>query len=449
MDRRRTYAMFAIVTLTAALGSLTQTSVNSMLSGVQGSFGTPESVSQWLTTIYMLVIGITVPLVTHLARRYTVRALIFTAQAFMFVGALIAAVAPSFAVLLASRVLQAMSTGIMLLVMQTIAMTRFPPGQNATAMGIAGIAMGFAPNIGPLFGGLLVNSWGWRSFFWILAAIIVVLVLATVAFVRKRKHEMQEAHLDYLSALLSTLGFGCVLLSFSTAAYSPLSDPTIWIGLTVGVVCVIWFVMRQRHITFPLISMGIFKSRTYVVSFIAQNLLNASFMGITLILPLFIVNIAGMTPVDAGLVFLPTTILAVIFNPLAGILSDRIGARPVIVCSAVLLVAGSAAMAFITAETPFWLITALQVVRGIGVSSIIGPLNSWGMHRLPPKNMIDGSAFFTTVRQACASFGTALMMLLISVVGGALGYNLALGLSALFAFGVLVCSVFFVRDLES
>lgn len=449
MDNRRTYAMFAIVTLTAALGALTQTSMNSMLSGVQESFGTPESVSQWLTTIYMLVIGVTVPLVTHLARRYSVRTLIFVALAFMLVGAVIAAFSPNFGILLFARVLQAVSAGIMLPVMQTIAMTRFPPGQNATAMGIAGIALGFAPNIGPLFGGLLVDSWGWRSFFWILSGIIVVLALATLAFVRKREHQMHDAHLDYLSALLSTVGFGCVLLSFSTAAYRPITDPAIWMGLVVGIVCVSWFVLRQRRIKHPLIHMSIFESHTYVVSFIAQNLLNASFMGITLILPLFIVNVAQMTPVDAGLVFLPTTILAAVFNPLAGILSDKIGPRPVIVVSAFLLVAGSGAMAFITADTPFWLITALQVVRGIGVSSIIGPLNSWGMHKLPVENMIDGSAFFTTVRQACASFGTALMMLLISVVGGALGYNLALGLSALFAVGVLICSVFFVRDLKS
>ena len=441
--------MFAIVTLTAALGALTQTAMNSMLSGVQASFGTPESVSQWLTTIYMLVIGITVPLVTHLARRYAVRTLIFVALAFMLVGALIAAAAPNFYVLLFARVLQGISTGMMLPVMQTIAMTRFPRGQNATAMGIAGIALGFAPNIGPLFGGLLVDSWGWRSYFWILVCIIIALAIATIVLVRKRAHEVHDAHLDYLSALLSTVGFGCVLLSFSTAAYRPIADPTIWIGLVVGIVCVAWFIVRQHRIKHPLIHMSIFQSRTYVVSFIAQNLLNASFMGITLILPLFIVNIAGMTPVDAGLVFLPTTILAAIFNPLAGILSDKIGPRPVVVSAAILLVAGSGAMAFITADTPFWLITALQVVRGIGVSSIIGPLNSWGMHKLPMDNMIDGSAFFTTVRQACASFGTALMMLLISVVGGALGYILALGLSAALAVGVLICSVFFVRDLDS
>lgn len=441
--------MFAIVTLTAALGALTQTSMNSMLGGVQATFGTPESVSQWLTTIYMLVIGITVPLVTHLARRYAVRTLIFVALAFMFVGAVIAALSPNFYVLLFARVLQGVSTGIMLPVIQTIAMTRFPRGQNATAMGVAGIALGFAPNVGPLCGGLLVDSWGWRSFFWILLIVIIALAIVTLVLVPKREHEVHDAHLDYLSALLSTVGFGCVLLSFSTAAYRPVTDPTIWVGLAVGVICVVWFVLRQRRIKHPLIHMSIFKSHTYVVSFIAQNLLNASFMGITLILPLFIVNVAQMTPVDAGLVFLPTTILAAVFNPLAGILSDKIGPRPVIVVSAFLLVAGSGAMAFITADTPFWLITVLQMLRGIGVSSIIGPINSWGMHKLPMDNMIDGSAFFTTVRQACASFGTALMMLLISVVGGALGYNLALGLSALFAVGVLICSVFFVRDLKS
>lgn len=449
MDNRRTYAMFAIVTLTAALGALTQTSMNSMLSGVQESFGTPESISQWLTTIYMLVIGVTVPLVTHLARRYSVRTLIFVALAFMLVGAVIAAFSPNFGILLFARVLQAISAGIMLPVMQTIAMTRFPARPKRDGHGPCRHRTWLRTQYRPALRRSARGLVGWRSFFWILSGIIVVLALATLAFVRKREHQMHDAHLDYLSALLSTVGFGCVLLSFSTAAYRPITDPAIWMGLVVGIACVSWFVLRQRRIKHPLIHMSIFKSHTYVVSFIAQNLLNASFMGITLILPLFIVNVAQMTPVDAGLVFLPTTILAAVFNPLAGILSDKIGPRPVIVVSAFLLVAGSGAMAFITADTPFWLITALQVVRGIGVSSIIGPLNSWGMHKLPVENMIDGSAFFTTVRQACASFGTALMMLLISVVGGALGYNLALGLSALFAVGVLICSVFFVRDLKS
>lgn len=325
-DRRRTYIMFAIVTLACAFGSLAQTATNSMLGGVQASFGTDENTGQWLTTIYMLTIGITVPLVTHLSRRFSVRRLILVSLAFTLVGLLVSAVAPTFLALVCGRVLQAIGTGITLPILQTIAMTRFPPGQNATAMGIAGIAMGFAPNIGPLIGGVLVGTLGWRSFFWMLLAAAAALAVATLLLVSRHEHKPQDAHLDFASFLLSTLGFGGLLLGFSNAANMPLAEAAVWLPALVGVVCLVWFIARQRRIEHPLISMDIFGLRTYVVSFVAQNCLFASFMGITLIVPLFVINVMQLTPVDAGLVFLPVTVLAIVFNPLAGILSDKIGA---------------------------------------------------------------------------------------------------------------------------
>lgn len=446
--------MFAIVTLACALGSLSQTATNSMLGGVQASFGTDENTGQWLTTIYMLTIGITVPLVTHLSRKFSLRTLIFISLAFFIAGSVVAAIAPNFLILVLGRVLQAIGTGITLPILQTIAMTRFPAGQNATAMGIAGIAMGFAPNIGPLIGGVLVGTLGWRSFFWILLICLVALVLATLLFVSRNEHESQEAHLDFISFLLSTLGFGGLLLGFSNAANMALAEPAVWVPVVIGAICLVWFVMRQKRIQHPLITMDIFRSRTYVISFVAQNCLFASFMGITLILPLFVINTMQLTPVDAGLVFLPVTILAIVFNPLAGILCDKIGARPVIVCASIFLFVGAFALAFVDEATPFWLVTLWQVIRGIGVSSLIGPLNSWGMGGLEPRTMIDASAFFTTTRQASASFGTALMMLLLAVCGStmtvgaasAFGFHLAFGLSAAFSLAVLACAVFFVRD---
>ena len=95
-------------------------------------------------------------------------------------------------------------------------------------------------------------------------------------------------------------------------------------------------------------------------------------------------------------------------------------------------------------DTPLWLIMTLQGIRGMGVSTLIGPLVSWGLSGLGHDVMVDGSAFFTTVRQACASFGTALMMACIIMSGGvagSVGYQVALGLSALFAVAVLVCAL--------
>lgn len=449
MDKKRTYLLFAIITLTCAIGNLSQTATNAMLTGIEATFGTPESVSQWLTTIYMLVTGITVPLVVHFAKRFTSRALVLISQVFGLVGTIVGTLAPDFLVLLAARVLQAISTGITLPLIMTFAMTRFPAGKNATAMGIAGIAMGFAPNIGPLIGGALVNTLGWRSFFWIFAIIFAVMIAVTLGLVRKNERETQKAHLDYPSALLSTVGFGGLLLACSNAAYIAIYEPIVWAPLIVGVICIVWFILRQTRIETPLISMRIFKSRTFTVSFVLLCLLFASFMGITLILPLFVTNVSGLTPLDSGMVFLPATCVAIIFNPLSGIASDKLGARPVLLFAAIFLAFGAASMVFMDANTPLWLMAALQGIRGVGVGSTIGPLNSWGLQKLAPDIIMDGSAFSTAVRQACASLGTACMMLLVVLVGGTLGYSLALGLSAVLAICVLVGTVLFVRELDS
>ena len=96
-----------------------------------------------------------------------------------------------------------------------------------------------------------------------------------------------------------------------------------------GAAALVWFVKRQRALEQPLIDMGIFKSKTYTAGFIAQGLLCASFMGITLLVPLYIEGLRGGTPLEAGMVLLPGTVAALIVNPLAGYLTDKIGARPV------------------------------------------------------------------------------------------------------------------------
>lgn len=133
------------------------------------------------------------------------------------------------------------------------------------------------------------------------------------------------------------------------------------------------------------------------MSFWAANALFASFMGITLIIPLFIENQWGGTALQAGLALLPGTVASFIVNPLAGWLVDRIGARPVVVVASVFLAVGAVSMAFIDEATPFWAIVALQGVRATGVSGLIGPLTSWGMADLPHEIMTDGSSFGTAV----------------------------------------------------
>lgn len=459
-ERGHNYALFAIVVITCALGSLTQTVMNSMLTGVCEDFAIDAAVGQWVTTIYMLVMGITVPVVTYLSRRFSLKRLVFLALGFYFAGSVVGFFAPNFPVLLVARVLQAIATGITLPLVQTVAMTRFPRERTGTAMGIGGIAMGFAPNIGPLIGGALAGTWGWRSFYIILAVLLALLFVATVLTVKSHGDHETDAVFDFPSFLMSTVGFGGLLLGASNAATMALANPQVWIPAVVGVAFIVAFILRQRRVAHPLISMDIFGSRHFRAAFVGQNCLFASFMGITLVLPLYIQGPCGMTALEAGIAFIPATVVALFVNPLAGILLDKVGPRVVCITGAAFLTVGAASFVFLDATTPLWLLTFWQGVRAVGVSALVGPLNSWGLSGLPGKIIMDGSAFFATVRQASASLGTALMMLLISVLGAgaaagaavdagatlaALPYQAAFGLSSLFAAVVLVTAVWKIR----
>lgn len=454
-ERGRVYALFALVTLACALGNLSQTAVNSMLLGIGAEFAVDASVSQWLTTAYMLVMGITVPTVAFLTRRLGTRRLFLLAQGVFFAGSIACMAAPAFAVLLVGRVLQGIASGIMLPFVQSIAMTRFPPGQNGTAMGIAGIALGFAPNVGPIMGGIAVESWGWRSFFALLVVLLALLLAATVLLVARDDEGQRSAAPDALSLVLSTLGFGGLLLAFSNASSMSVGSPLVWAPLVAGALFLAMFVARQNRIERPLIDLRVFRVPSFRVGFVVQNLLYGSFLGITLVVPLFVMGPCGGTAVDAGLVFVPAIAVALIFNPLAGALSDRLGARMVVLVSTCFLLAGSILMTLADESTPLWMLMAMNTVRAVGVSASIGPITAWSLAGLPREIMIDGSAFSATVRQACGALGTAVMVLLIALASGGdaaggltagvLGCRLAFGFAALLAAGMLVTTWWKVR----
>lgn len=292
-EHRQTIVLFALVVLASSVGNLAQTGLNAMLSSVCFEFGIAEGVGQWLTTSYMLVLGVVVPLSSYFMGRFRLKDLTLIAIALFAVGALVSAIAPSFAVLFLGRLAQAVAAGMLLPLVQTIAMTRFPDGRKATAMGISGIAMGFAPNIGPTIGGAMVESLGWRSFFWLLVALTVVVGLACQFAVKRRDDASYPAGFDVLSFALSALGFGGLLMGASEVSSYSFIHPFVWAPLIAGAVCLFAFAKRQRSLENPLVDLAIFDNREFVDGFWALNCLFASFMGITLLVPLYIEGLCG------------------------------------------------------------------------------------------------------------------------------------------------------------
>ncbi|MGI6217289.1 MAG: DHA2 family efflux MFS transporter permease subunit [Coriobacteriales bacterium] len=442
-------ALFTIMVLGAATGNLAQTALNTMLTTIVVDFGIDVSVGQWATTIYMLSLGIVVPTTSFITKKMQFRNYLFLSLSIFLVGGIVDAIAPTFLVLLVGRVLQAASAGLMTPVMQTIAITRFPPERQGTVMGIAGIAMGFAPNIGPTIGSLFMQGLGWRAFFIFLAAIPLVLLICTFFLLKKEEFEPMPVKFDATSFIFSAIAFGGLLAGLSQVSNVGFENIAVWVAIAIGVIFLVIFIKRQNRVDNPLINLSIFKSKHYKLGFWMQNLLFGSFMGVTLVIPLYTENVLGQGPVVAGMVLLPGAIAALIFNPLGGWLGDKIGKERVMVIGATLYFTGALLSLLFAETTPVWLVALLHVVRGAGVSTTMSCSIVWMLGELPKRNVNDGSSFTLLVRQACSSFGTAIMIFIVtatsSFLPGVGPYRMAFLFSAALGLALFVLTIVSVR----
>ena len=167
-------------------------------------------------------------------------------------------------------------------------------------------------------------------------------------------------------------------------------------------------------------------------------------MGITLVIPLYVVYVLGGTSLDAGLVALPSTFTALLVNPISGILADKTTPRLAALIFVSFLAVGSVTCVFVSHDTPLWLLTTWQTIRAIGVSGLIGPLLTYSLAGLKGPLVPHGSAASVVIRQVAATFGTALMVFCMTMVTALVGatsplpYQVAFGFSAVLALACLV-----------
>lgn len=444
-------ALFALVVVGTGLGGMTQTALNTMAADVLADLHTDIGWGQWLTTIYIFCMGAAVPLASYVQRRLSVRTLMLVSFGLYLVGSACDFAAVNFPMLIIGRVMEAVSTGILMPLLQTIAMTRFPSTMHGTAMGFAGIALGFAPNMGPVLGGAIATNVGWRFLFLILVVASIILIAGTLIAVHEQDVKDRAATLDVASLCLSTFGFGGLLLSFTAAANVPLSHPLVWASLLVGIACLVVFMRRQRSLALPLVNLRIFGFKPYVANLVSQCFLYGCFVGMTLVIPLTIVEGAGYTALEAGLVLFPGALAALVFEPGAGWLSDRFGTRRVAIAGGVMLSLGAVTIAFVPLSAPLWVFALCQMVRCMGLTTLIPSTTAAALGPLGREGITtDGSATLIMCRQISAALATAVMVFLLKLFTTpetpVLGYSMALGFSGLLAVLCLLCVILFVHD---
>jgi EmrB/QacA subfamily drug resistance transporter len=443
------YVIFAVISLIGGMGNCSQTALNAVMNQACATVGVGLETGQWLTTIYILALGIAVPLAPFVLKRFSEKTLVISSITMTIIGCLLMVFTQSFVLAFIARILQACGCGLLMPYMQTIIMTDLPRNRMGLFMGINGVAFGFSSNIGPTLAGFMDSVWGWQSFFWLYFFMCFVLLFPTIKNSKSHSKNQDYLRFDYKSYILCSAAFIALLLGISNASSFGLYSVLVWVPIIVGAVFLVIFVVSQLKLETPFISMEIFKNNEYVIGFIALCFLYIAFVGVMLVIPQYITVLRGGSSFDAGLVLLPAAAVALVANLFGGILMDMIGHRKVLLITGVCLAVGSVLVCFCSDSTPLVYLIVAQAIRTFGVSGSIGPLIGYSLSKLPAPIISDATAFSTLVRQSCASFGTSVMVLLITIInsGGvcALAYQAAFAFSAAASVACFLMIIFKVR----
>ncbi|WP_214805848.1 DHA2 family efflux MFS transporter permease subunit [Exiguobacterium sp. s46] len=388
---------------------LNQTLINVALPVLINDFNVSTSTAQWLTTGFMLVNGILIPISAFLMRSYTFRQLFLASMTLFFFGSVICSMAMNFPVMMIGRVVQAAGAGILMPLGSNVFMTLFPPHKRGAAMGMLGIAMILAPAVGPTITGYVIQNYDWHVMFYAMSFFgLVTLLLGTAWF--RLTQPLSKPSFDALGVLFSTIGFGSLLYGFSEAGNDGWDSPIVISTIVIGLIGIAAFAMRELSMEDPMLNIRVLKVPEFSFTLFINVIVTMALFGGMLLLPIYLQSIRGFSPVDSGLLLLPGSLIMGITGPIAGRLFDRFGIRPLAIFGLTLMTYGTWELTQLNMDTSYYSIMGIYMLRSFGMAFIMMPIMTAGMNALPMKMIPHGNATQNTLRQVAGSIGTAILV---------------------------------------
>lgn len=399
--------MAAVLMFGSFIGLFAETALNMALTDIMEDYSISASTGQWLTTGYLLVLAILVPLSSYLVRWFTTRQLVTAALIISTAGALFAVAASSFSMLLIGRLVQAIGAGIFLPLMFNVVLMIFPIHKRGAVMGIVGLVITAGPALGPTLSGLIISVSSWKYIFVIMMVLNIILLIVGAPKMDNVSN-ITKPRIDILSLVLSTVAFGGIVYALATLAELPLSDISIWLPLAAGIIALILFTLRQFKMTEPMVNLRVFKYPMYTVGTILMIATLFIILTVAILLPLYLKSVLAYTAIAAGLLMLPSNLLNIILSPIVGSSFDKVGARVYTRIGFTLItIAAIVLIVIISSTTPVWQVVAVLCILFAGVGMTIMPAQTNALNQLPPELYADGSAAMNTLTQVAGAAGTA------------------------------------------
>lgn len=372
----------------------------------------------WVSSAYLLAYAVPLLITGRLGDRYGPKKVYLIGLVTFTLSSLACGLVGSVTGLILARVVQGL--GASLMTPQTMAtITRlFPANERGKAMAIWGAVAGIATLIGPVIGGLLLDSLGWEWIFFINVPVGVVGFIMVMRFVPRM--DVNRHRFDWLGVALSAVGLFCIVFGLQEAdtfqwgtIWGPIS---VWSLIIAGAVILAGFVVWQKYNrSEPLLPLELFADRNFTISNIAIVLVGFSVTAMPFALMIWAQAARGFSPTQAALLSAPTAVMSLVLARPVGNLVDRLHPRLLATIGAGLWSSGLFGLvAVMNTTSPVWLILVPMTVLGAASSFVWGPLSTAATGNLPPLRAGAGSGVYNTARQTGAVMGSAVIATLIS-----------------------------------
>jgi EmrB/QacA subfamily drug resistance transporter len=365
----------------------------------------------WIVTAYILSSAALLVPFGRIADIYGRKKIFNWGIAIFTISSLLCGIAPSAAVLISFRVLQGIGGAMLAGTAVALITTVYPANQRGRVLGINVAATYIGLSLGPVLGGVLTQSLGWRSIFF-LSTLLGLVVIAVV--LSKLKGEWTGAKgekLDHQGSSIYIVGLTALVIGFTVLP----ARSGVWLilGGVAGLAGFIWWEMRTRD---PVLDISLFRnSRPFTFSNLAALINYSATYAISFLISLYLQYLKGFTPETAGLILVAMPAMQAIFSPLAGRLSDRIEPRLIASAGMVLTTAGLVLLIFITGETSLKLIIGNLILIGFGYALFVSPNTNAVMSSAPKMAYGVASATLSTMRQIGMVFSMTIVMLMFAL----------------------------------
>lgn len=415
--------------------------VNLGLHAIRRDLHSPLPMLQWVIDLYNLAYAALILTGGALGDLYGRRRIFAIGGALFAVGSVICALSPNVGVLIAGRGVAGVGAALELPAALAILNVTYPePRRRAGAIAIWGGMNGLAMAIGPTLGGVLVDDFGWRSLFWVIVPVAVVMVALAMWCVPETR-DPRGRHLDLTGQVLAIVGLASLSLVFIDGPSVGWRSPIIVACAVAFLVSAALFPLVERRSPRPLVPLDVFKSRPFSCAVLNAGLMTFGMYGLLFVLPLYFQSVRHSTATGAGIALLPLSVLFFLVSLLAGRAATTIGPRVLIGCGMALTGGGLVALAFLRPQTVYAAIAVPLGAIGIGLGLITGPIANVAVANAPRERSGMASGLVNMGRLIGATLGVAVLGILFGgraeQTAGNAGHFMA-GLHATFLIGGVV-----------